>query len=153
MILLCETRAERNLSVATYEFVERVRSGRASFSLLEVGSIQSANLSAMNPNSTFVALEPSWAKGHTRRAAALHGLRRYLHAVHAYDEALAREPHAAALLLGRRQSSCAWAPAHARARPRTRHSVAHACHARARRPTPPALSRTHALPLSFGLLR
>ena len=61
MILLCETRAERNLSVATYEFVERVRSGRASFSLLEVGSIQSANLSAMNPNSTFVALEPSWA--------------------------------------------------------------------------------------------
>ena len=52
-----------------------------------------------------VALEPKWAKGHTRKAASLHGLKRYLGAVQAYEEALVYEPGAEALLLGRRQSS------------------------------------------------
>ena len=56
-----------------------------------------------------IALEPQWAKGHTRKAASLHGLKRYLAAVQAYDEALKFEPGAEALLLGRRQSSFALA--------------------------------------------
>jgi len=56
-----------------------------------------------------IALEPQWAKGHTRKAASLHGLKRYMAAIHAYDEALKYEPGAPALLLGRRQSSFALA--------------------------------------------
>ena len=56
-----------------------------------------------------IELEPSWAKGHQRKAAALHGLRRYLLAVQAYDEALKYEASAEVLLLGRRQSSFALA--------------------------------------------
>ena len=55
-----------------------------------------------------IALDPTWGKGYTRKAAALHGLKRYLVAVQAYDEALEREPEGSgreALLVGRRQSS------------------------------------------------
>jgi len=56
-----------------------------------------------------VALRADWAKGHTRRASALHGMRRYLAAVQAYDDALTHEPRSDVLLTGRRQSSFALA--------------------------------------------
>jgi len=56
-----------------------------------------------------VALRPEWAKGHTRRASALHGMRRYLKAVKAYDDALRHEPGNEMLIHGRRQSSFALA--------------------------------------------
>ena len=52
-----------------------------------------------------VALRPEWAKGHTRQAAAMHGLGRYMAAVLAYDAALAIEPGNEMLLDARRQSS------------------------------------------------
>ena len=61
------------------------------------------------PDCRCVRLEPTWAKGHTRKAAALHGLGRYVEAVNAYDDALKYEPMAEALLIGRRQSSFALA--------------------------------------------
>ena len=56
-----------------------------------------------------VALRPDWAKGHTRKASALHGLARFTPAIDAYDAALALEPGNEALLSGRRQSSFALA--------------------------------------------
>ena len=56
-----------------------------------------------------VALRPEWAKGHTRRATALHGLARFKTAIEAYDAALDLEPGSQQLLSGRRQSSFAWA--------------------------------------------
>ena len=56
-----------------------------------------------------VSLRPDWAKGHTRRASALHGMRRYLAAVQAYDDALRYEPGSEILLTARRQSSFALA--------------------------------------------
>ena len=56
-----------------------------------------------------VSMRPEWAKGHTRRASALHGLRRHMDAIAAYDEALRLEPADEQLLLGRRQASFALA--------------------------------------------
>ena len=56
-----------------------------------------------------MALKPEWAKGHTRKASALHGLARFPAAIEAYDAALAVEPKNEALLSGRRQSSFALA--------------------------------------------
>ena len=54
-------------------------------------------------------LRPEWAKGHTRRATALHGLARFKLAIDAYDAALTCEPANQALVSGRRQSSFAMA--------------------------------------------
>ena len=48
-----------------------------------------------------IVLEPMWAKGFARKAAALHGLQRHAAALQAYDEALQMEPGSKALLLGR----------------------------------------------------
>ena len=56
-----------------------------------------------------VALRPDWAKGHTRKASALHGLARFGLAIDAYDAAIALEPANETLLSGRRQSSFALA--------------------------------------------
>ena len=56
-----------------------------------------------------VELRAEWAKGHTRRATALHGLARFKLAIDAYDAALACEPGNQALVSGRRQSSFAMA--------------------------------------------
>ena len=56
-----------------------------------------------------VALRPDWAKGHTRKASALHGLARFTLAIDAYNAALAVEPGNETLLSGRRQSSFALA--------------------------------------------
>jgi tetratricopeptide (TPR) repeat protein len=56
-----------------------------------------------------VNLRPEWPKGHARRAAALHGLKRFLDAVYAYDRALALEPADEVLVAARRQSSFALA--------------------------------------------
>ncbi len=60
-----------------------------------------------------VSLRPDWAKGHTRKAAALHGLKRYMAAIEAYEAALVHEPDDSsareALIAGRRQSSFALA--------------------------------------------
>ena len=60
-----------------------------------------------------VSLRPDWAKGHTRKAAALHGLKRYMAAIEAYEAALVHEPGDSsareALIAGRRQSSFALA--------------------------------------------
>jgi len=56
-----------------------------------------------------VELRPDWPKGHARRAAALHGLRRFRDAVHAYDRALGLEPTDEVLVAARRQSSFALA--------------------------------------------
>ena len=56
-----------------------------------------------------VALRPEWAKGHTRKAASLHGLRQYMAAIASYDAALQFEPKEEALLLGRRQAAFALA--------------------------------------------
>ena len=52
-----------------------------------------------------VALRPEWAKGHTRQAAAMHGLGRYMAAVLAYDAALGDRGGNEMLLDARRQSS------------------------------------------------
>jgi len=56
-----------------------------------------------------VELRPEWPKGHARRAAALHGLKRFLEAVNAYDRALALDPADDVLVTARRQSSFALA--------------------------------------------
>jgi len=56
-----------------------------------------------------VSLRSDWAKGHTRKATALHGLKQYFSAVEAYDVALMLEPDSDALIRGRRQSSFALA--------------------------------------------
>ena len=56
-----------------------------------------------------VSLRPEWAKGYTRKAAALHGLRRYVAAIDAYEAALEFEPASEGLTAGRRQSSFALA--------------------------------------------
>mmetsp|Transcript_35516 Transcript_35516/g.115652 ORF Transcript_35516/g.115652 Transcript_35516/m.115652 type:complete len:154 (-) Transcript_35516:138-599(-) len=55
------------------------------------------------------ALRPDWPKGFARRAAALHGLRRFALAVNAYDAALALDPSDGILVTARRQSSFALA--------------------------------------------
>ena len=56
-----------------------------------------------------VSLQPGWPKGHTRMAAALHGLQRYMQAIESYDVALRATPQDEALLQGRRQASFALA--------------------------------------------
>ena len=56
-----------------------------------------------------VALQPEWAKGHTRKASSLHGLKRYMQAIQSYEEALKQTPEDEALLVGRRQASFALA--------------------------------------------
>jgi len=56
-----------------------------------------------------VAIRPDWAKGYTRKASSLHGLKRFLAAVEAYEEALELEPTNETLIKGRRQSSFALA--------------------------------------------
>lgn len=56
-----------------------------------------------------VALSADWCKGHTRKASALHGLKRYLDAIISYDLAIKYEENNEALYLGRRQSSFALA--------------------------------------------
>ena len=63
--------------------------------------------SALSDAERCIALEPKWAKGHMRKATCLHGLKRYLAAVQAYEDALTFEPGAEAVILGRRQSSFA----------------------------------------------
>jgi len=50
-----------------------------------------------------------YLQGHARRAAALHGLKLFLDAVHAYDQALALDPADEVLVAARRQSSFALA--------------------------------------------
>ena len=52
-----------------------------------------------------IALRPDWAKGHGRKATALHGLKQYLQAIASFDDALQHQPGDETLLLGRRQAS------------------------------------------------
>mmetsp|Transcript_21462 Transcript_21462/g.53555 ORF Transcript_21462/g.53555 Transcript_21462/m.53555 type:complete len:470 (+) Transcript_21462:22-1431(+) len=75
------------------------------------GALAASNLfeQALADADRCVSLRADWAKGHTRRASALHGMRRYLNAVQAYDDALRYEPGSEILLTGRRQSSFALA--------------------------------------------
>mmetsp|Transcript_43792 Transcript_43792/g.72772 ORF Transcript_43792/g.72772 Transcript_43792/m.72772 type:complete len:496 (-) Transcript_43792:344-1831(-) len=56
-----------------------------------------------------VAARPMWAKGHTRRASALHGLKRFMDAIQSFDEALTLEPGSDVAIKGRRVSSFALA--------------------------------------------
>jgi len=56
-----------------------------------------------------VALRPDWAKGYTRKASSLHGLKRFLAAVEAYEAALELDPVNETLVKGRMQSSFALA--------------------------------------------
>ena len=56
-----------------------------------------------------IELRPDWPKGHARRAAALHGLKKFLEAIRAYDAALALDPSDEVLVSARRQSSFALA--------------------------------------------
>eukprot|EP00965_Chrysotila_dentata_P036699 1221851-Pleurochrysis_carterae.AAC.1 len=56
-----------------------------------------------------IELRGEWSKGYTRRAAAMHGLKRFMAAVEAYEAAIEIEPDNETLRKGRRQSSFALA--------------------------------------------
>ena len=55
-----------------------------------------------------IELRPDWAKGHTRKAAALHGLKQYLGAIASYDDALRYLPGDETVLLARRRACLTW---------------------------------------------
>lgn len=56
---------------------------------------------ALDDAAQAVRLKPRWVKGHTRKAAALMGLKRYSEAKEAYEAALKLEPDDQALQKGR----------------------------------------------------
>ena len=55
---------------------------------------------ALNDANSCLGLEPAFAKGYSRKGAALHGLQRYNDAIHAYEQGLIQFPDDAGLLTG-----------------------------------------------------
>jgi stress-induced-phosphoprotein 1 len=72
------------------------------------GSFDSALLDAERA----IAIKPEWAKAHTRKANALHGLGRFDAAIASYSDALKYEPGHQVLLVGRQQASFALVAEH-----------------------------------------